>query len=73
MVTSWFPEHERARIRDRVLHLRTVRRTGIPYAAADLDSGNAGWHWVFIDAGVGIIWSWSGLGLHQPPRLTKKP
>ena len=56
MVTSWFPEHERASAVGFYTSGQFVG--GFPHAAADLDPGLLSWHWVFIvTGGIGIIWS----------------
>ena len=64
MVTSWFPEHERA---SAVGFYTSGQFVGLAWIQEMLS-----WHWVFIvTGGIGIIWSLIWFKVYQPPRLTK--
>lgn len=71
MVTSWFPEHERASAVGFYTSGQFVG-FGVPDAAADLDPGTPELALgLYCDRGIGIIWSLIWFKVYQPPRLTK--
>ena len=71
MVTSWFPEHERA---SAVGFYTSGQFVGLAFLTPLLIwiQEMLSWHWVFIvTGGIGIIWSLIWFKVYQPPRLTK--
>lgn len=71
MVTSWFPEHERA---SAVGFYTSGQFVGLAFLTPLLIwiQEMLSWHWVFIvTGGIGIIWSLVWFKVYQPPRLTK--
>ncbi len=71
MVTSWFPEHERA---SAVGFYTSGQFVGLAFLTPLLIwiQELLSWHWVFIvTGGIGIIWSLIWFKVYQPPRLTK--
>lgn len=71
MVTSWFPEHERA---SAVGFYTSGQFVGLAFLTPLLIwiRELLSWHWVFIvTGGIGIIWSLIWFKVYQPPRLTK--
>lgn len=71
MVTSWFPEHERA---SAVGFYTSGQFVGTAFLTPLLIwiQELLSWHWVFIvTGGIGIIWSLIWFKVYQPPRLTK--
>lgn len=71
MVTSWFPEHERA---SAVGFYTSGQFVGLAFLTPLLIwiQEMLSWHWVFIVTGaIGIIWSLIWFKVYQPPRLTK--
>ncbi|STF79836.1 D-galactonate transporter [Escherichia coli] len=72
MVTSWFPEHERA---SAVGFYTSGQFVGLAFLTPLLIwiQEMLSWHWVFIvTGGIGIIWSLIWFKVYQPPRLTKR-
>ncbi|STU97867.1 D-galactonate transporter [Klebsiella pneumoniae subsp. pneumoniae] len=71
MVTSWFPEQERA---SAVGFYTSGQFVGLAFLTPLLIwiQELLSWHWVFIvTGGIGIIWSLIWFKVYQPPRLTK--
>ncbi|CAM7827765.1 MFS transporter [Lelliottia nimipressuralis] len=71
MVTSWFPEHERA---SAVGFYTSGQFVGLAFLTPLLIwiQESLSWHWVFIiTGGVGIIWSFVWFKVYQSPRKTK--
>ncbi|VFS88162.1 D-galactonate transporter [Raoultella terrigena] len=71
MVTSWFPEHERA---SAVGFYTSGQFVGLAFLTPLLIwiQELLSWHWVFIVTGaIGIVWSLIWFKVYQPPRLTK--
>lgn len=71
MVTSWFPEQERA---SAVGFYTSGQFVGLAFLTPLLIwiQEMLSWHWVFIiTGGIGIIWSFIWFKVYQPPRLTK--
>ncbi|PHM73419.1 MFS transporter [Xenorhabdus kozodoii] len=71
MVTSWFPEHERAFA---VGFYTSGQFVGLAFLTPFLMwfQELMGWHWVFfMTGGIGIIWSLIWVGVYRSPRLTK--
>ncbi len=71
MVTSWFPEHERA---SAVGFYTSGQFVGLAFLTPLLIwiQELLSWHWVFIvTGGIGIVWSLVWFKVYQPPRLTK--
>ena len=71
MVTSWFPEHERA---SAVGFYTSGQFVGLAFLTPLLIwiQEMLSWHWVFIvTGGIGIVWSLIWFKVYQPPRQTK--
>lgn len=71
MVTSWFPEHERA---SAVGFYTSGQFVGLAFLTPLLIwiQELMSWHWVFIvTGGIGIIWSFIWIKVYQPPRRSK--
>ncbi|MBB1202337.1 MFS transporter [Enterobacteriaceae bacterium 89] len=71
MVTSWFPEHERA---SAVGFYTSGQFVGLAFLTPLLIwiQEALSWHWVFIvTGGIGIIWSIIWFKVYQSPRKTK--
>ncbi|MEQ1974688.1 MFS transporter [Xenorhabdus sp. SGI240] len=71
MVTSWFPEHERA---SAVGFYTSGQFVGLAFLTPFLIwiQELISWHWVFfLTGGIGIIWSLIWINVYRQPRLTK--
>ncbi|PHM60160.1 MFS transporter [Xenorhabdus ishibashii] len=71
MVTSWFPEHERA---SAVGFYTSGQFVGLAFLTPLLMWIQVliSWHWVFfLTGGIGIIWSFIWIKIYRRPRLTK--
>ncbi|MCU4300917.1 MFS transporter [Escherichia coli] len=72
MVTSWFPEHERA---SAVGFYTSGQFVGLAFLTPLLIwiQEMLSWHWVFIvTGGIGIIWSLIWFKVYQPPRSDQR-
>ncbi|MBC8953614.1 permease [Xenorhabdus sp. PB62.4] len=71
IVTSWFPEHERA---SAVGFYTSGQFIGLAFLTPILIwiQEILSWHWVFFITGcIGVIWSFVWIKVYQPPRKSK--